>query len=206
MDAIILFSGGKDSIAAYRKAIKNGYNIVAGFTYGLKDDGGMFEAIAESAGIPNYTVARYTTQEITDNTITKLISDQLLQIKSKFPATTLIIGADSSQGLALWLFYLRIAHATGLKLYIPYLDCYDTDFFDDLKSDNVEVRLWFFQDTITNPPNYNPGDILPIDFLKSQFDQKVLSVISEAQTFVTNASFFKHPVSFNIVNGVIQAQ
>lgn len=212
MDAILLFSGGKDSLMAYRKSQENGYNIVAGFSYLFSDaemvSQNVLSTIAARAGITNLVTYSFTTATIAATPLPELLVAQLKTMLVTYPnAKTLILGSDVFQSVVMFMFYLRIAHAAGMTVYIPYSDCYDTEFFSDMRRYNLELRLIKFSSNLTNPPNYNRNDVVPISVFETGYQDNNLSLVSETQTLVTNATFFSQPVVTTLdANNVIQLQ
>lgn len=212
MDAILLFSSGKDSLMAYRKSQENGYNVVAGFSYNFSDaemvSTTVVSNIAEKAGIPQLVTYSFTTNQIAATPLPTLLTAQLTNMLVTYPnAKTLILGSDVFQSVVMFLFYLRIAHAVGMTVYIPYSDCYDSEFFADMHRYGLEIRLVKFSDTTTNPPNYNRNDVVPVSVFENAYAENNLPIVSETQTIVTNANFFSQPVFTRVDNNnIIQLQ
>jgi diphthamide synthase (EF-2-diphthine--ammonia ligase) len=209
MSALILFSGGKDSVLGYKKSINSGKIVEAGLGYGFsndpKVDPSVVVAIADACGIPDFTMREYSFDEISTISLTKKLADEILLKKQSHPdIDTLIVGADRAQTLNMLLFYIRIAHAAGVSVYVPYYDSYDTEFFNDLTLYNLEVRLVNYKKYRNVEEIYNPNDVLPLSYLSSAFDSDDTATYSEIQTIITNADFYTHPVLTQVVNGVIQ--
>ena len=207
MSALILFSGGKDSVLGYKKSINSGKVIKAGLGYGFSNnstvDPAVVQAIADACGIPDFTMREYSFDEISTVSLTRKLTDEILLKKQLHPdIDTLIVGADRAQTLNMLLFYVRIAHAAGVSVYVPYYDSYDTEFFNDLTLYNLEVRLVNYKKNMIGI--YNPNDVLPLSYLSSAFDIDNTEIYSEIQSIVTNADFYTHPVLTEAVNGVIQ--
>lgn len=211
MDAILLFSGGKDSLMAFRKSQENGYNVVAGFSYQFADSvmvaQPVLNKIAENAGIPNLTTYSFTESQIAATPLPISLTEQLRNLLITYPnAKTLILGADVFQSFVMFLFYIRIAHAAGMSLYIPYSDCFSTEFYNDMRRYNLEIRLVKFTPQ-SNPPAYEKNNVLPISMFEEAYSNKNLPLASETQTIVTNGNFFSSPVHTTVdANGVIQLQ
>lgn len=209
MSALILFSGGKDSVLGYKKSVDSGKIIEAGLGYAFADqshiNGNVIEAIANACRIPDFTMKIYTFDEISTVSLTKKLSDEILLKKQLHPdIDTLIVGADGAQTLSMLLFYIRIAHASGVSVYVPYYDSYDIDFFNDLTLYDLEIRLQNYSEDPTVDKIYNSNDIIPISYLYSAFNNNIIGIYSEMQTIVTNASFYTHSVSTHVVDGTIQ--
>lgn len=208
MSALILFSGGKDSVLGYKKAIDSGKIVEAGIGYSFSDshkmNNNVVEAIANACGIPDFTMYSYTNEEITSVSLTTKLADAILLKKESHPnIDTLIVGADGSQTLSMLLFYIRIAHAAKVSVYVPYYDSYDTEFFKDLLRYNLEIRLHnYAHDSVDK--TYNPNDIVPVTYLLNAFKKSNTSLYSEMHTIITNAKFYKRRVRTKLVNNVIQ--
>jgi diphthamide synthase (EF-2-diphthine--ammonia ligase) len=209
MSALILFSGGKDSVMGYKKSIDSGKVVEAGlgyyFTDDLKVDPAVVRAVADAAGVPDFTMREYSYDEISRVSLTSMVANEIILKKQSHPdIDTIIVCADRAQPLNILLYFIRVAHAAGVSVYIPYLhDAHGTEFFNDLDRYNAEVRLVNYKKNMVGGI-YNPNDIVPLSYISLAFDSNNAEIYSDIQSIVTNADFYTHPVLTKVVNGVIQ--
>ena len=158
-DAVVYFSGGKDSVMSVWKARQLGYNVVAAIHFRsasgmMAQDTELVAAVAERIGItdiryetyypptevsdtmnPDVALRNYTTALERDNEI-------YLNLKADYPNLKYVIFCiDDVQPTE--THYMRKAHHYGLTAVNPYNGFYKLEFFNDCLSNNVELKMQF---------------------------------------------------------------
>lgn len=172
-EAIVYFSGGKDSVMAVWKARQLGYDIkcaVVFATGGAMDmDGPLVEAVAAAIGINDvrYEIMSYDAAQESLNKEGYVVdistSEQRLSavfngIKSDYPNVKYVIsGVDDVQPTE--TIYMRKAHANGMTAVNPYAMRYHLEFWNDVIEQDLEIRLQFPIESYLSSTNYSGSKI-----------------------------------------------
>ena len=196
--AVVLFTGGKDSVYALHAAVKEGYDVrvlatvIPHYKYSMLYHQPRFEALlaqAQSTGIPLETIGLYEPQ----NEVGAL-RHLFKRTKGEYGVEAVVMGAVKS------LFQLRAfreaAESLGLKVYAPIWGRDELDYMRGLLRGGVE----FIIVSITSMG-------IPHSMLGKVFDETDLEKLSklseiygfnlsfeggEAETLVINAPLFKY--------------
>lgn len=163
-DAVVYFSGGKDSVMSVWKARQLGYNVVAGIHFRsasklMAQDTDLVEAVAERVGITDIRYdTYYSSEEVSDTmnpdaalrnyTTAKERDDEIyLGLKADYPNLKYVIYCiDDVQPTE--AHYMRKAHHYGLTAVNPYNGFYGKEFFADCIDNNVELKMQFPKESL----------------------------------------------------------
>ena len=168
-EAIVYFSGGKDSVMAVWKARQLGYDIKCAVNFktgGEHDqDSALVEAVAAAIGINDvrYEIMSYEAAQETLNkegyvvdleTSQERISTVFDAIKADYPNVKYVIfGIDDVQPTE--TIYMRKAHSNGMTAVNPFAMRYHLEFWDDVIEQDLELRLQFPVEAYLSSSNYN---------------------------------------------------
>ena len=168
-EAIVYFSGGKDSVMAVWKARQLGYDIKCAVNFktgGEYDqDSALVEAVASAIGINDvrYEIMSYEAAQETLNKEGYVIELETSQdrlasvfdgIKADYPNVKYVIfGIDDVQPTE--TIYMRKAHSNGMTAVNPFAMRYHLEFWDDVIEQELEVRLQFPVESYLSGTNYN---------------------------------------------------
>lgn len=170
-EAVVYFSGGKDSVMSVYKARQLGYDIKCAIHFrqdGTAEgdqDAALVEAVAAAIGITDvraelmsYSAAQETLNK--EGYVVDLDSSDQRQanlfngIKADYPNIKYIVfGIDDVQPTE--TIYMRKAHSAGLTAVNPFAMRYHTDFWNEVIEQELEIRLQFPVEQYINTHNYN---------------------------------------------------
>jgi diphthamide synthase (EF-2-diphthine--ammonia ligase) len=199
--AIILFSGGKDSVLALRRARQDGLEVVAAcnahFDVEMAIHADVYAEIAKSCGIDNIYQGRLAWDEmVATGALDRFISVIKPALEAHPGIDTMIIGTDGSQGGIMMLFYTRMAEALGLSIYVPYLMDYDEHFFTDMEEANLYLTVVGYPKKVEGQVEVL-GNISAKEFIEARQSDNQM-VYSQVQTVVTNGDLFSYPVNIKL--------
>lgn len=168
-EAIIYFSGGKDSVMTAWKAQQLGYDIKCAVNFAtgsvMDQDGPLVEAVAAAIGINDvrYEIMSYdSVQQTLDkegyivdlSTSEQRLASVFNGIKTDYPNIKYIIyGIDDIQPTE--TIYMRKAHSNGMTAVNPYAMRYHLEFWDEVIEQELEIRLQFSVEAYLNTLNFN---------------------------------------------------
>jgi diphthamide synthase (EF-2-diphthine--ammonia ligase) len=176
-EAIVYFSGGKDSVMAVWKARQLGYDIKCAVNFktgGTMDqDSALVEAVAAAIGIDDvrYEIMSYQAAQETLNKegyVVDLDSSQARLasvfdgIKADYPNVKYVIfGIDDVQPTE--TIYMRKAHTNGMTAVNPFAMRYHLEFWNEVIDQELELRLQFPVESYLDATNYNGKRITGAD-------------------------------------------
>ena len=205
--AIILFSGGKDSVMALLRARARGLDIVGAVRMTFTESGNtsdltdvtpdIIDAIGASLGISDVQSHDIPLDQMIGNTTNILWFNAIKEMKDRHPdADTLIIGADGSQIANMQLFYCRLAHSLDMSIYVPYLNDYDPQFLIDLANEELELAVVYV------PPHfgitYKTGDTLTSQDIIDAFANDQQDLYSKVHTIAINGKSFSNKINLTL--------
>lgn len=168
-EAIVYFSGGKDSVMAVWKARQLGYDIKCAVNFktgsDMDQDSALVEAVASAIGINDvrYEIMSYEAAQETLNkegyvveleTSQERVATVFDAIKADYPNVKYVIfGIDDVQPTE--TIYMRKAHSNGMTAVNPFAMRYHLEFWDQVIDQELEVRLQFPVESYLNTSNYN---------------------------------------------------
>lgn len=207
MKAIILFSGGKDSVMSLLRARKNGINIVGAIRiyFGASENNSVLtdvssdivQAVASSLGIVNFKTHSMDLDLMIGDYTNIMWYNAIKEMKDMHPdVDTLIVGADASQIANMQLFYCRLAHALNMSVYVPYMNDYDPEFINDLIEEECLLKIVYATPYAVTP--YSIGDVLTPQDVADALINGNHNVYSRLQTVVINGKSFAHAIDIEL--------
>lgn len=209
-NAIILFSGGKDSVMALLRAKEQGINVVGAVRMTFSEPGNtsnitdvtpdIIDSIAESLGIQDCESYDIQLDKMVGSYTNTLWYESIKTMKDRHPTVdTLIIGADGSQIANMQLFYCRLAHSLGMSVYVPYLNDYDPSFINGLMNERLVLKVVYV--TPFGDITYVPGDTITSHDILNAYNNGYHDIYSKIHTIAVDGKSFKYPINTQLING-----
>jgi len=205
--AIILFSGGKDSVMALLRARVQGITVVGAVRMSFIEPGNtsditdvtpdIIDAIGKSLDVNDVQSHDIQLDQMIGNTTNILWFNAIKEMKDRhLDADTLIIGADGSQIANMQLFYCRLAHSLGMSIYVPYLNDYDPQFLTDLSNEELELMVVYVSPHFDIP--YKTGDVLTSQDIVNAYMNNQQDLYSKVHTIAFNGKSFQNKINLTL--------
>lgn len=207
MKAIILFSGGKDSILALNKARKNGIDVVGAIRVYFDNSGNssditdvtsdIVEKVANSLGITDFKSHSIDLDLMVGDYTNIMWYNAIKEMKDRHPdVDTLIVGADASQIANMQLFYCRLAHSLGMSVYVPYMHDYSTQFINDLLEEDFLLKIVYATPLAVTP--YSVGDTITSQEVVNAINEGNHNIYSRLHTIAIDGKSFQYKVNIEM--------
>lgn len=198
MEAAVLFTGGKDSVYALHKTIKEGVkvkvlvSVIPLYKYSMLYHQPYFIGLvsqAQSLSIPLETIGL-----LEPSREKEALTLLLHRVKNKYGVNTLITGAVKS--VFQYNAFRKVCEEVGLKLYAPNWGVNEKEYMVNVLRENIEFMLTSI--TSMGIPFELLGriftwrDLDKLIKLSKKYGFNLSFEGGEAETFVTNAPLFKY--------------